>query len=116
MFSKSPLRVFSISSLFILQVAQAYDLVFYTGSGCRGQRLGNIVLGPTRDDECKREYYGNAGSILVQSTGAVDDSFMVVLFNSSDCNPDNEVRHGDESDFCLEEPYAGWQVWDMSDA
>jgi hypothetical protein len=112
----STFQLVSVSALLSLQAARAYDLIFYTGSGCRGGILGNIVLGPTKDDVCKREYYGNAGSILVKSTGAVDDNFMVALFSNSSCDPETEVQHGDESDFCLDKPYAGWQVWDMSDA
>jgi len=101
-----------LSTLF-LQAAHAYELIFYSGSGCRGQDLGRIVTGTT-GDECKRDYSGNAGSILVRSTGAVDNNFMVVLFSGDDCNPDGEVKHGDETDFCLEEPYAGFQVVDTS--
>lgn len=94
--------------------SDAYDLVFYSGSGCRGQALGSILTGQTRD-ECKRDHGGNAGSVLVRSTGEVDNNYMVVLFGSDDCNPENEVKHGDETDFCLEAGYKGFQVWDMSD-
>ena len=93
--------------------ANSYELVFYTGSGCRGQRLGNILTGQTRD-ECKRDYSGNAGSVMVKSTGEVDNEYMAVLFDSDDCNPEGEVIHGDETDGCLDKSYSGFQVVDTS--
>ena len=100
-------------SAFLPQLGHSYELVFYSGQGCRGQALGKILTGQT-GDECKRDQSGNAGSILVKSTGKIDDNYMVALFDSDDCNPEHEVQHGDEIDGCLEKGYKGFQVVDMS--
>ncbi|SPO02484.1 uncharacterized protein DNG_05157 [Cephalotrichum gorgonifer] len=111
MLSNTATQILLILCALFPQGIHSYELVFYSGSGCRGQALGTIITGQTRD-ECKRDYSGNAGSILVSSTGAVDDNYMVVLYGSDDCNLKNEVQHGDDTDFCLEEPYKGFQVVD----
>lgn len=109
----SATKTLLLFSTLLPQLAHSYELVFYSGSGCRGQRLGKVLTGQTRD-ECKRDHSGNAGSVMVKSTGKVDDEYMVVLFDSDDCNPKGEVIHGDESDGCLDKSYSGYQVVDTS--
>ncbi|KAF2180463.1 hypothetical protein K469DRAFT_592431, partial [Zopfia rhizophila CBS 207.26] len=39
-----------------------------------------------------------SSSILVSSTGAVDNGFTLVMFSSNDCNPDMEIAHGGDVD------------------
>ncbi|KAM0329418.1 hypothetical protein ACHAQA_004725 [Verticillium albo-atrum] len=93
--------------------ADAYKLVFYGGLQCRGARLGEIIGGPNLG--CRTDFSGVASAVIVESTGAVDDGFTVVLYSSNDCNPDTIIVNGDEDDFCLTANFASYEVWNLFD-
>ncbi|RYP59115.1 hypothetical protein DL770_010278 [Monosporascus sp. CRB-9-2] len=93
-----------------------YDFGFWGNVGCRSDSLGHVVAGP--DQGCMTHYTGDSNSFTIRSTGPVDDPFMVVMFSSSDCNPDTIIGHSDGTDStCLSAPsgtnYGSFEVWNL---
>ncbi|KAF4983552.1 hypothetical protein FZEAL_1087 [Fusarium zealandicum] len=95
----------------------AYKFHYYASQQCTSQKLLEDVLGPDQGCQTLDSARANAGSLIIESTGPVDDPFMVVLFDSIDCNPDTIVGHGDENGGCLKpdegRAFHSYQVWDL---
>ncbi|PKS12652.1 hypothetical protein jhhlp_000860 [Lomentospora prolificans] len=92
-------------------LAAAYELIFYRGEGCRSENLGHWVGGPNQG--CRNDNMGVAQSVIVKSTGAVDDPHMITFFSSDDCDPRTEIQHGDEDSGCFTVNYGSYVIWDV---
>ena len=99
-------------------LSSAFKLYYYTGEGCRGQRLGEWTGG--QNEGCQKPPYpGVQSSVFVQSTGPIDDPAFTVFFNVDDCDPDSEVTNGKDGkghmdDGCYTGEYRSLAVWDTS--
>lgn len=89
---------------------QAFNIRFYQGKSCRNFSLGNWIGGP--DQGCQTEFSGNSQSVIVKSTGPVDDPFYVVFFSSKDCNPSTRILHTDQ-DKCKDVQFGSYEVWNV---
>ncbi|EZF35216.1 hypothetical protein H101_01234 [Trichophyton interdigitale H6] len=89
---------------------QGFEFRFYRGEHCRSEQLGVQVAGPGQ--ECSTVSAGTAKSVIVKSTGKVDDNFYAVFFSSDDCDPNTVILHTD-SDKCQNVEYKSFKVWDV---
>lgn len=96
-----------------LSQVSAYKITFYASEGCRSGAPVSWVGGP--NEGCRQDYQDSYNSVLVKSTGDIDNNFMLVFFSSPDCNPDTEIWHGDENtDSCVNVPsYQSFEIWDL---
>jgi hypothetical protein len=105
----------TVVALASISTVEAYNITYHSGKGCRGQHYGSVsFMGP--DQGCQRGPGGNYASIRVTSTGPADDPMFVVFYSSDDCNPSNEVQHGDEGDSngkCYDVNAPSLSVWNM---
>ncbi|KAG9235776.1 hypothetical protein BJ875DRAFT_398443 [Amylocarpus encephaloides] len=110
---------FHLLTLLTFAVSQAasYKLSFYRGEGCRGEMLGEIVAGPGVG--CRKDNAGFAQSVIIESTGEVDDNFMFNFMTGADCNPDTAYAKSDGTiGKCLtatvdDKNFAAWQIWNV---
>ncbi|KDB28019.1 hypothetical protein H109_00164 [Trichophyton interdigitale MR816] len=86
---------------------QGFEFRFYRGEHCRSEQLGVQVAGPGQ--ECSTVSAGTAKSVIVKSTGKVDDNFYAVFFSSDDCDPNTVILHTD-SDKCQNVEYKSFKV------
>ncbi|EGD99374.1 hypothetical protein TESG_06728 [Trichophyton tonsurans CBS 112818] len=96
-----------------VQRASSETIKYYLvplGEHCRSEQLGVQVAGPGQ--ECSTVSAGTAKSVIVKSTGKVDDNFYAVFFSSDDCDPNTVILHTD-SDKCQNVEYKSFKVWDV---
>ncbi|KAM5438231.1 hypothetical protein MferCBS31731_005092 [Microsporum ferrugineum] len=91
---------------------QGFEFRFYRGKDCRSEPLGFEVAGPGQD--CSTVSAGTAQSVIVKSTGKVDDNLYAVFFSSDDCDPNSIVLHTD-NDECQNVQYKFFKVWDVDE-
>ncbi|KAH6666251.1 hypothetical protein B0J14DRAFT_491129, partial [Halenospora varia] len=53
-----------------------------------------------------------AKSAIIQSTGPVDDPFMITFFSSDDCDPNTAIIHGD-SGCVTPQNYRSYEIWNL---
>ncbi|KAI9674538.1 MAG: hypothetical protein M1817_001876 [Caeruleum heppii] len=97
---------------FALPWGSSFKLDFYQGGKCRSANIGESVIGP--DAGCQTQWAGTAASVMVESTGPIDDPFYVVLFSSDDCNPDTVIGRTDTGCLAADAApinYKSFEVW-----
>ncbi len=100
---------------FTIPFANGFKLTAYNGEQCRSARLNDWTGGP--NEGCQDPInYGVAQSVVISSTGPVDDNFYTVFFSSDDCDPDTEVNNGQGhfDDGCFTGEYKSFAVWDVT--
>lgn len=98
-----------------LPVSLAFELSAYTGIECRSASLEEWIGG--EDQGCQEPIsWGTAQSVVIESTGAVDNSSYAVFFSSDDCDPDTEVNDGKGhfDDGCYTGEYKSFAIWDVN--
>ncbi|KAL9129285.1 MAG: hypothetical protein Q9217_002232 [Psora testacea] len=110
----STIAFYLIATAQYIRFGNAFKLTPYNSETCNSRSLGSWVGGP--DQGCITGTDAAAGvgaSVIIETTGAVDDNFYAVFFDSDDCNPETEMPEGHKDAGCFSGNYGSYAVWDV---
>jgi hypothetical protein len=100
----------------MLLTTNAFQVTFYTGSGCRSGSPVTLMQRP--EQGCQTNYAGSSKSQILKGDGS-DKSFYMVYFSTDDCDPDHIIKKEDLGDNysnkCVDTSggYKSFQVWNV---
>ena len=99
--------------------AHSFRINFYRSHMCNGEQVGVVEGGAELGcQHNESSHAGVANSVIVKrSDGDGDDDLMLVFFRSTDCDPETEITHVDDTTGgCIDgDNFGSWAVWDVTE-